>query len=127
MIEGTGRPAARLARVVSRPGADEAVGEQPTDRFRTAAQPEAPARGPVQAASGAVRPAPPAARAAMRQPAGSPVLRTPAQVAQCARGGRGMQPASAELEAALARFDGCALKKTALTTVLCRRQSGGPR
>jgi len=108
-------------------GAAALVGEQPADRFRSpqAAQAEAPA--PRRASgSGAAGPAarhdqpvaaaaPPAARAAAARSAGEPVLQSAAAVAQSAREIAAACASLAELEAALAAFDGCGLKETALS------------
>jgi DNA polymerase len=79
---------------------------QPIDRFRTEAEREAPSVEPA-------RPAPAAGAAARQRPA-SPVLRSAAEVAQSARETAAACTSLAELEGALARFDGCGLKETAL-------------
>jgi uracil-DNA glycosylase family 4 len=108
-------------------GAVALVGEQPADRFRSpqaapAEMPEPrrasrPAAGPPQARHD--RPvaaaAPPAGRAARAQPAAEPVLQSAAAVAQSARELAAACTSLAELEAALAAFDGCGLKETALS------------
>jgi uracil-DNA glycosylase len=92
-------------------GADEAIAEAPIDRFAEAA--EAPSRGvvalrPPPAAPAAVPPAPP--------PDADAVATTAAIAAACAD--------LAALRAALAAFDGCALKKGARTLVFA---DGDPR
>ena len=107
-------------------GAAALVGEQPADRFRSrhAAQAEMPeprrasrpAVGALQARPDRPLPAtaPPAGRAAAARPPGEPVLQSAAAVAQSAREIAAACASLAELEAALAAFDGCGLKETAL-------------
>ena len=103
-------------------GAAALVGEQPADRFRSeqAAQAQAPeprrASRPAPAGPRGDRPVTiaPAHRAATPRPAGEPVLQTAAAVAQSAREVAAACTSLAELEAALAAFDGCRLKETAL-------------
>jgi uracil-DNA glycosylase family 4 len=81
-------------------GAAALVGEQPADRFREPqAQPEVRA---------------PAARRTTQAPAAAPVLQSAAAVAQGAREIAAACTSLAELEAALAAFDGCGLRETAL-------------
>jgi uracil-DNA glycosylase len=106
-------------------GAAALVGEQPTDRFRSKqAEPEAPKPRPPRSmpAGLAARPnhpvaspAPPVSRAGPARPAGGPVLQTAAAVAQSAREIAAACTSLAELEAALAAFDGCGLRETALS------------
>jgi DNA polymerase len=104
-------------------GAAALVGNHPADRFRSQAA-AAPAPAPRRASPGAaVAPArhdppvaaPPARRAARAQPAGEPVLQSAAAVAQSARETAAACASLADLEAALAAFDGCGLKETALS------------
>ena len=101
-------------------GATEWIGDRPIDR--TALRPEAAAgwagaRRETWSAGGrtatpGLTPAPPAAP---RPPAASPLpLRTPGSVAASARETAAACGSVAELERALAAFDGCALKETAL-------------
>jgi DNA polymerase len=95
-------------------GASALVGEQPADRFRMVAETasaEALSAPPARAPRGPARPAPPAAP---RQRPASPVLRSAAEVAHSARETAAACTSLAELEVALARFDGCGLKETAL-------------
>ena len=96
-------------------GADSLVGEQAVDRFRIEQRPEP---GPTDSATAfelnlggppAKKPAAPAPR-----PAASRVLQGPSAVAGDARDVAGACQNLVELETALARFDGCALKETAL-------------
>jgi DNA polymerase len=82
-------------------GAATLVGGQPIDRFQ--AQPQA---APPTARTAAAPPA--------RQPAPAAVLRSATAVAQSAREIAAGCSSLAELEAALAGFDGCGLKETAL-------------
>ena len=106
-------------------GAAALVGEQPADRFRSpAAAPEAPelrrasrpaAVPPARHVTRVSTAAPSAGRAARAQPAGEPVLQSAAAVAQSAREIAAACASLAELEAALAAFDGCGLKETALS------------
>jgi DNA polymerase len=92
-------------------GAGALVGEQPADRFGTGARTELPPEpGPVDLPATAQ----PVPAMAPRRPAGAPVLQTAAAVAQTAREIAAACTNLAELEAALAGFDGCGLKETAL-------------
>jgi DNA polymerase len=77
-------------------GAATLVGDQPADRFSSEVA------------------APPARRAPPPRLGGEPVLRSANQVAQSARDAAAACTSLAELEGALARFDGCGLKETAL-------------
>ena len=104
-------------------GAAALVGNHPADRFRSqaaAAQAPEPRRASPGAAVAPARhdppvAAPPARRAARAQPAGEPVLQSAAAVAQSARETAAACASLADLEAALAAFDGCGLKETALS------------
>ena len=107
-------------------GADEAIGESPVDRF---ALPRAPATAPVATSAPATeirRPAPtPAA-----PPGPTPSAPTPAAniamttAAASARALAATATTVAELEAAVAGFDGCALKATATRLVFA---DGNPK
>ena len=99
-------------------GADSLVGEQPVDRFRIEQRPE---RGATDDGAAAFEPnlggpsaKKPAAPAPAPRPAASRVLQGPSAVAGDARDVAGACRNLVELETALARFDGCALKETAL-------------
>jgi uracil-DNA glycosylase len=94
-------------------GAAALVGEQPADRFRS--RQAAAAEAPEPRRAGRPATAPPAGRAARTQPAGEPVLQSAAAVAQSARETAAACASLADLEAALAAFDGCGLKETALS------------
>ena len=91
-------------------GAETWVGEQPLDRFGSASEVAVPA---TSAARAAPEPAPPS-RTAPRRPAAPAALQTPAEVSRSAREAAAACTSLAELERALAEFDGCALKETAL-------------
>jgi DNA polymerase len=95
-------------------GAGTLVGEQPIDRFRTEAPPDAPDADQAGVLGERSRPAPQARRESPRRSAASPVLRTSTEVAQSARDAAAACADLAELERALAGFDGCGLKETAL-------------
>ncbi len=103
-------------------GADEAIGESPLDRF--AALPSPP---PVAA------PAPkPAARAAVAvppTPVAAPTLAAPQPAAQAELAARAAAAAAhslAELQAAVAAFEGCALKATATNLVFADGNPAAP-
>jgi DNA polymerase len=88
-------------------GADEAIGESPVDRFALP-----PARATAPAAE--IRRAPPAAPAPAASPAPAPAANTAMTAAVAsARTLAAAATTVAELEAAVAGFDGCALKATA--------------
>jgi len=107
-------------------GVDEAIGEEPIDRF--AAPPPAPAAAaPVVAPAAAraptpLRPAPPVAP----PPARAPVPLESPQLVQDARALADGCHTLAELEAAIRGFDGCALKRTAKNTVFADGAPGAP-
>lgn len=96
-------------------GADEAVADQPIDRFAAAARARkegavAPATAPAAPAPSAPTPAPPA----------MPQTATLASQDDVAASARAMAEAAADLpalRAALAAFDGCSLKTTATNLV----------
>jgi DNA polymerase len=91
-------------------GADEALADQPLDRFAARAAPK------VQPQSPGVQPAAPRSAAKVQPPRAmvQPAAGTPAQRAQdVAAAAR----TPAELREALARFDGCALSATATNLV----------
>jgi uracil-DNA glycosylase family 4 len=106
-------------------GAAALVGEQPADRFHSeeavelqAPEPHRARPAPAGAASRPDRPvaaiAPAASRAGPARPA-TAVLQTAAAVAQSAREIAAACTSLAELETALAAFDGCGLRETALS------------
>jgi uracil-DNA glycosylase len=86
-------------------GADEAVGEEPVDRYALSAQPAAPRPAPLPAAP-IMRPAP-----------SSAPLPAPTAALQSARALAAAARSVAELAEALAAFDGCPLKRTATNLV----------
>ncbi len=92
-------------------GADEAIGEEPVDRYALSARPAAPKPAPVPAAP-VVRPAPSAAPLP-----GSPGLTRGTAALQSARTLAAAARSVAELAEALAAFDGCPLKRTATNLV----------
>lgn len=107
-------------------GADEAIGDQPVDRFAPA-RPQPPAPQPLAPQPPAPHEAPasrdagPGIKAAITaatlaaQPAAAPL--PSAQAAASASALAGAATTLAALEAALRGFDGCALKATATNTV----------
>jgi DNA polymerase len=114
-------------------GADEAIAEVPTDWTKVAARPAAPRPAPPHAAS----PAPPARAAGPApSPAAPAAAQTAAQAAAPAAPLLGSAAAGAarslaagagsleELRAALASFEGCALKTTAMNLVFA---DGNPK
>jgi DNA polymerase len=121
MIEG----AAALLRWYVEQGVDEAIGEEPIDRF--AAPPPAPPVAAVAPSAPAARaptplraPPPPPAPARAPVPLESPQLVEDARA--LAEGCRTL----AELEAAIHGFEGCALKRTAKNTVFADGTPGAP-
>ncbi|HEY4169869.1 MAG TPA: uracil-DNA glycosylase [Reyranella sp.] len=124
MIEG----AAALLRWYVEQGVDEAIGEEPIDRF--AAPPPPPA--PVAAA--AVTPIVPAARAptplrAPPPPPAAPRGPVPLESPQLVEDARTLAEGCSslvELEAAIRGFEGCALKRTAKNTVFADGTAGAP-
>ena len=126
MIDGT----AALLRWYVEQGVDEAIGEEPIDRF--AAPPPAPD-------AAAVAPAAPAARAPTPlrappppllppppPPARAPVPLESPQLVEDARTLAEGCSSLAELEAANRGFEGCALKRTAKNTVFADGTPGAP-
>jgi DNA polymerase len=100
-------------------GADEAIGADPVDRFAIAARPPIPAQAPAPLTAPS-RPAPtepavPAATAPRPRP--NPAAQTATAAAQSAT-------TLDELRAALAGFEGCALKATATNLVFA---DGNPK
>lgn len=97
-------------------GADEAIGEAPLDRYSAVAAPPVPER---KAPPMRVVPAPPAA----------PALAAPVPAAQAVVSARAAAEAARdldELRAALAAFEGCALKATATNLVFADGVPGAP-
>lgn len=107
-------------------GVDEAVGEEPLDRYALSA-----AQAEARAAMPAARPAPPPPRqpAAPQGPASygaAPLLAdSPRQAAQSAAHMAAAATTLEELRRALESFDGCPLKATATHTVFADGNPGG--
>jgi DNA polymerase len=121
MIEG----AAALLRWYVEQGVDEAIGEEPIDRFAVPPPAAAPAAAapvaPVARAPTPLRaPSPPPAQARGPVPLESPQLVEDARA--LAEGCNTL----AELEAAIRGFEGCALKRTAKNTVFADGTPGAP-
>jgi uracil-DNA glycosylase len=111
-------------------GADEAIGEEPIDRLRqataiSAAKNEAILAPTLSAAASetANRPAP--GRAVVATPPAA-LSRSAAEAAQSARALAGRAHSLAALEAAIASFEGCALKRTATNTVIADGNPAAP-
>ena len=122
MIEG----AAALLRWYVEQGVDEAIGEEPIDRF---------AAPPPPAAAVAVTPIAPAAPRAptpLRAPPPLPAAPrgpVPLESPQLVEDARALAEGCstlAELEAAIRGFEGCALKRTAKNTVFADGTAGAP-
>ena len=124
MIEG----AAALLRWYVEQGVDEAIGEEPIDRFA------APPPPPAAAAVAAVTPIAPATRAptplrAPPPPPAAPRGPVPLESPQLVEDARALAEGCstlAELEAAIRDFEGCALKRTAKNTVFADGTPGAP-
>jgi DNA polymerase len=101
-------------------GADEAIADAPVDRLAPAPPPIAAPPSPVRPASDApLREPDPAADAgivAATPPAA--LVESPGEAARSARLVAAGLETLADLEAAIAAFDGCALKQTATNTVI---------
>ncbi|HTR85940.1 MAG TPA: uracil-DNA glycosylase [Reyranella sp.] len=98
-------------------GVDEAIGEEPVDRFAAPA-PAPAAVAPVQAPT-PIRPATP-------MPTRAPVPIESPQLVEDARSLAAGCKTIAELEAAIRAFEGCALKRTAKNTVFADGTPGAP-
>jgi DNA polymerase len=126
MIEG----AAALLRWYVEQGVDEAIGEEPIDRF--AAPPPPPAATTAAATVTAIAPAAPRAPTPLRAPPPPPAAPrgpVPLESPQLVEDARSLAEGCstlAELEAAIRGFEGCALKRTAKNTVFADGTSGAP-
>jgi DNA polymerase len=99
-------------------GADEAIGENPVDRFAERAAPAAAAKPSALVAEAPPQQAPrPSAPASPTTPMTSPATLAQSPAALGARAIAEGCASLAELEAAVRAFDGCGLKKTAMNTV----------
>jgi uracil-DNA glycosylase len=108
-------------------GVDEAIGEEPVDRF--AAPPPPPAAGMAPVASPAARaptPLRPPPAPLAPPPTRAPVPLESPQLVQDARALAEGCHTLAELEAAIRGFEGCALKRTAKNTVFADGTPGAP-
>ncbi|MFQ5347662.1 MAG: uracil-DNA glycosylase family protein [Rhodothalassiaceae bacterium] len=114
---GTMGPAALLA-WYERAGVDEAIGESPVDRFARPAMPPPPAARVAAAA-----PHGPAPR-----PAGTTVraVTAPAALSEEAAARAAACTTLDELREAIATFEGCSLKQTAMNTVFADGVPGAP-
>ncbi|CAN5696228.1 uracil-DNA glycosylase [soil metagenome] len=110
-------------------GIDEAIGEEPVDRFAAPPPPPPAAAAPVVIPAAARGPAPlrpPPAPLAPPPPPRAPVPLESPQLVQDARTLAEGCHTLAELEAAIRGFEGCALKRTAKNTVFADGASGAP-
>ena len=102
-------------------GADEAIADAPQDRLAR------PSPRPAAAAAPAVRPA--RSPAPVRAVAASPpaaFAESPGEAAQAARLAAARADTIAALEAAIAGFEGCGLKRTATSTVIADGNPAAP-
>jgi DNA polymerase len=119
---------AALLRWYVEQGVDEAVGEEPVDRFALpplAASP--PAAVPAMRPSSV--PAPPSMPTLARTPTPQPRPPVPLESPQLVEDARAIAAncsTLAELEAAIRAFEGCALKRTAKNTVFADGTPGAP-
>jgi uracil-DNA glycosylase family 4 len=126
MIEG----AAALLRWYVEQGVDEAIGEEPIDRF--AAPPPPPAATTAAATVTTIAPAAPRAPTPLRAPPPPPAAPrgpVPLESPQLIEDARSLAEGCstlAELEAAIRGFEGCALKRTAKNTVFADGTPGAP-
>jgi DNA polymerase len=114
---------AALLRWYVEQGVDEAIGEEPVDRFAAPTPP---------AATGAAAPtarAPTPLRAPPPPPSSPPRAPVPLESPQLVEDARALAESCttlAELEAAIRGFEGCALKRTAKNTVFADGTPGAP-
>jgi len=102
-------------------GVDEAIEDAPVDRYAaSAAQPARPPVTPTPQSSTSAPASPAIKRAAAPPPVAPPTvpLESPAAIAD-ARAVAASANTLEELRAAIEAFEGCALKRTAKTTVFC--------
>jgi DNA polymerase len=119
---------AALLRWYVEQGVDEAVGEEPVDRF--ALPPPAASPPPaVPAMRPSSVPAPPSMPTPARTPTPQPRPPVPLESPQLVEDARALAAncsTLAELEAAIRAFEGCALKRTAKNTVFADGTPGAP-
>jgi DNA polymerase len=120
MTEG----AAALLRWYIEQGVDEAIGEEPIDRF--AAPPPAPTAATVAPSTPTARAPTPLRAPPAPAPARAPVPLESPQLVEDARMLSEGCSTLAELEAAIRGFEGCALKRTAKNTVFADGTAGAP-
>ena len=134
MMEAERAAALALLRWYIEMGADEAIGEEPVNRFAPPAMlPKSPAAISVTDATSPIPP-PPMPETAEPGPAGRAVAATPpaafaqsaGEAAQSARAIAAHIDNLAALEAAIADFEGCALKRTATNTVIADGNPAAP-
>ena len=116
--------AAALLRWYVEQGVDEAIGEEPIDRF--AAPPPAPAVAATPIAPAARAPTPLRAPPPLPSTPRGPVPLESPQLVEDARALAESCSTLAELEAAIRGFEGCALKRTAKNTVFADGTPGAP-
>lgn len=107
-------------------GADQAIGDAPVNRF---ALPSGPAGSGRTATSFPANAAPPAPQGAAVATAAAPpqaYTQSAAAAAQSARGLAARADCLEALEAAIASFEGCALKRTATNTVIADGNPSAP-
>jgi uracil-DNA glycosylase len=110
-------------------GADEAIGEEPVDRFAAAVVAAAvivPARTPPAPRAAAALPKSAAAARPVAVVPPAAYAEAPGEAAQSARLLAALAATSAALEAAIAGFEGCALKQTATNTVIADGNPAAP-
>jgi uracil-DNA glycosylase len=134
MVEAERAAALALLRWYIEMGADEAIGEEPVNRFAPPAMvPKSPAASSVNDAASPITPPTPEA-AAEPGPAGRAVAAAPpaafaqssGEAAQSARAIAAHIDNLAALESAIANFEGCALKRTATNTVIADGNRAAP-
>ncbi|HTV44889.1 MAG TPA: uracil-DNA glycosylase [Stellaceae bacterium] len=108
-------------------GADEAIADAPTNRLAPPPLSTAAAARPTPlSTAAAARPAPPSLSS---RPVAAPPAKladAPGEAAQSARIAAAAADTLAALEAAIAKFDGCALKRTATNTVVSDGNPAAP-
>jgi uracil-DNA glycosylase len=134
MVKAERAAALALLRWYIEMGADEAIGEEPVNRFAAPAiAPKSPAASSVNDAASPTTPLP-VPEAAQPAPAGGAVAAAPpaafvqsaGEAAQSARAIAARIDNLAALEAAVANFEGCALKRTATNTVIADGNPAAP-
>lgn len=109
MTGSQGKATADLLTWYEAMGADEAIGDEPVNRFATSAAPE-----PTSVPARSQEPKPPTAKPRTAKPRATAPATTPAPASVDSAG------TLAELEALVGQFEGCALKRTAKNTCFFR-------